>query len=211
MLNLSNHYFEFGPFRLDLRERLLLKDSEPISLTPKAFNVLTVLVQHSGSLVEKDELLNQVWPDTIVEESSLSQKIYQLRKILDDGSGEEKYIQTVPRHGYRFVAEVTEIKPTGVDVPEPPAITPAAGDSRKIEYTRAHIVVEDEILEDSAPPAVKSLNQSAAAASFARVTAERNRWQLIAAASLMILLTVAGYFIWRTKHLAGSSSVHRIG
>src|SRR6185369_9706728 len=112
MLNLSSHYYEFGPFRLDLKERLLLREGQPLTLTPKAFDVLAMLVRRSGSLVEKDELFSEVWPNTIVEESSLSQKIYQLRRALDDGSGQE-YIQTVPRHGYRFVAEVRQVlRPT---------------------------------------------------------------------------------------------------
>lgn len=70
MLNLSGHYYEFGPFRLDLQERLLLREGQPVTLTPKAFNVLAVLVRRSGSLVEKDELFSEVWPNTIVEESS---------------------------------------------------------------------------------------------------------------------------------------------
>ncbi|HEX3085553.1 MAG TPA: transcriptional regulator, partial [Pyrinomonadaceae bacterium] len=151
MLNLSNHYFEFGPFRLDLRERLLLRDGEPVGLTPKAFDVLVVLVRRSGSLVEKDELLNEVWPDTVVEESSLSQKIYQLRKLLDEGSDEDNYIQTVPRHGYRFIAEVREVKPHRVEAPEDQNVSTPAIDSRQLEYTRAHIVV-DEILDDASQP-----------------------------------------------------------
>ena len=86
----------------------MLREGQPLTLTPKAFDVLAMLVRRSGSLVEKDELFSEVWPNTIVEESSLSQKIYQLRRALDDGSGQE-YIQTVPRHGYRFVAEVREV------------------------------------------------------------------------------------------------------
>ncbi len=200
MLNLSNHYFEFGPFRLDLRERLLLKDGEPIALTPKAFNVLAVLVKRSGSLVEKDELLNEVWPDTIVEESSLSQKIYQLRKILDDGSGEDKYIQTVPRHGYRFVAEVKEVKPHPVDNAETRSATSQI-DSREIEITRARIVVEDEFLDT--PPAPNRLIAAPQRAPVNRT------WPMIAGASLVVLLSVAGYWTWRTQNRA-NTNLHRI-
>jgi len=205
MLNLSNHYFEFGPYRLDLRERLLLRDGEPIALTPKAFNVLAVLVRHSGSLVEKDELLNEVWPDTIVEESSLSQKIYQLRKILDDGSGEDHYIQTVPRHGYRFVAEVREVKPHPAETSENRSATSRI-DSREIEYTRAHIVVEDEFSDDTPQPADRSIARAAPAPGV-----NRRRWQLIIGASLLLFMTAGGYWAWRTHNRVNTSNLHRIG
>ena len=205
MLNLSNHYYEFGPFRLDLRERLLLRGGEPVALTPKAFNVLAVLVRRSGSLVEKDELLTEVWPDTIVEESSLSQKIYQLRKLLDDGSGEDRYIQTVPRHGYRFVAEVREVKPHPVEAPENRSGTSQI-DSREIEYTRARIVVEDEFLDDTP----QQPNRLIAPASQSSVVSRR-QWQLILGVSLVLILTVAGYWTWRTHNRGHISSLHRIG
>jgi len=206
MLNLSNHYYEFGPFRLDLRERLLLKDGEPISLTPKAFDVLAVLVRHGGSLVEKDELLNEVWADTIVEESSLSQKIYQLRKILDDdASGEDKYIQTVPRHGYRFVAKVKEVKPTAPEVPEVHPVNTSRVDSREIEYTRAHIVVEDEFLDDPPQQTDRLIDLASHHPPAVR------RWQLIAGATLVLLLTAAGYWAWRAHNRVATSNLHRIG
>lgn len=207
MLNLSSHYYEFGPFRLDVRERLLLKDGEPLALTPKAFDVLAVLVRRSGSLVEKDELLNEVWADTIVEESSLSQKIYQLRKILDDGSGEENYIQTVPRHGYRFVAEVREIKPHQVPL-ESNAVNVSQTDSREIEYTRARIVVEDEIIDDA--QTVSQPSPAIDAVSRQSVTNQR-RWQLGVAASLVLLIVLGGYLVWRTRLRAPSQNIHRVG
>jgi DNA-binding winged helix-turn-helix (wHTH) protein/TolB-like protein/Tfp pilus assembly protein PilF len=203
MLNLSNHYFEFGPFRLDLRERLLLKAGEPIALTPKAFNVLAVLVKHSGSLVEKDELLSEVWPDTIVEESSLSQKIYQLRKILDDGSGEDKYIQTVPRHGYRFVADVREVRPHPIETPAGRNATSQI-DSREIEITRARIVVEDEFLDDTPQQPNRLIGTP-------QPSAITRRSQMILGATLVLVLTVAGYWTWRTHNRVTTSNLHRIG
>jgi DNA-binding winged helix-turn-helix (wHTH) protein/TolB-like protein/cytochrome c-type biogenesis protein CcmH/NrfG len=207
MLNLSNHYFEFGPFRMDLRERLLLRDGEPIALTPKAFDVLAVLVRRGGSLVEKDELLNEVWPDTIVEESSLSQKIYQLRKILDGGSDEDNYIQTVPRHGYRFVAEVKEVKPHPVETPEHQRAGASQVDSREIEYTRARIVVEDEFVDDTPQPPNRLIGSAAQPAAFNR----RQRQLLVGASLLLLLLTVGGYWTWRTRNRVNTSNLHRIG
>lgn len=98
--------WEFGPFRLDEAERLLLRDGEPVGLTPKVFDMLVALLEHSGHLVEKGALMERLWPDTFVEESALTRNISDLRKAL----GKEKYVETVPKHGYRFVAEVREVE-----------------------------------------------------------------------------------------------------
>jgi TolB-like protein/DNA-binding winged helix-turn-helix (wHTH) protein/cytochrome c-type biogenesis protein CcmH/NrfG len=112
-----NHFYEFGPFRLDPTERLLLRDGKPIELTPKAFEVLLVLAKNSGHLLDKDQLLKQVWPDTAVEENNLTQAIYTLRRALGDDKEGNKIIETVPRRGYRFVAGVQErAKPAGKPV-----------------------------------------------------------------------------------------------
>jgi DNA-binding winged helix-turn-helix (wHTH) protein len=104
----TNEIYEFGSFRLDRQERLLWRDGAAISLTPKAFDLLLVLVERHGRLVEKEELFNAVWPDTIVEESNLSSNIALIRKALRDGVNELKFIETVPKSGYRFVAEVRQ-------------------------------------------------------------------------------------------------------
>jgi DNA-binding winged helix-turn-helix (wHTH) protein/TolB-like protein len=193
MLNLSGHYYEFGPFRLDLRERLLLREGQPLTLTPKAFNVLAVLVRRSGSLVEKDELLSEVWPNTAVEESSLSQKIYQLRKILDDGSGEDKYIQTVPRHGYRFVAEVREVLPSTDATSQHP-------DSR--------ISVHDEVSE-----AQVSTPVAATEISLHNRKSPLISTRLAGLVGVLFLLAIAGAGIWMWRHRTvptGTSSIHRV-
>jgi Tol biopolymer transport system component/DNA-binding winged helix-turn-helix (wHTH) protein len=101
--------YEFGPFRLDAAERLLLRQGEVTPLTPKAFDLLLALVERRGHLVEKDELFKAVWPDAFVEESNLSSNIALIRKALGDGENGQKYIETVPKRGYRLVAEVREI------------------------------------------------------------------------------------------------------
>jgi DNA-binding winged helix-turn-helix (wHTH) protein len=100
------HFYEFGPFRLDTDERLLLRDGRPLALTPKAYETLLLLVEHSGRTLTKDELMRAIWPDTFVEEANLAHNISLLRKALGESPGEQHYIQTVPRRGYRFVAEV---------------------------------------------------------------------------------------------------------
>ena len=100
--------FEFGPFQLDLNDRLLTRAGEVISLRPKATEILVRLVMNAGQLIKRDELLKEVWPDTFVEESNLSQTIFTLRKALGDDRTEPRYIETVPRRGYRFVAAVRD-------------------------------------------------------------------------------------------------------
>lgn len=98
--------YEFGPFRLVTAKHLLLRDGRPVPLTPKAFNTLLVLVERNGEVVSKDELMQKVWPDTIVEEGGLARNISVLRKALGEGPSGNEYIETVPRTGYRFVADV---------------------------------------------------------------------------------------------------------
>ena len=102
----NSHTYEFGPYRLDVGQRVLTRTGEAVSLTPKATEVLTLLVANAGQLVAKDELLKQVWPDTFVEESNLTQNIFLLRRVLGDERPAPRYIETVVRRGYRFVANV---------------------------------------------------------------------------------------------------------
>ena len=104
-----NVLYEFGPFQLDPPERLLLCDGQPVSLTPKAFDLLLALVDRSGHLIEKDELLRIVWPGSFVEEGNLAVTISQLRKALNDDRGQHRYIETISKKGYRFVAEVKRL------------------------------------------------------------------------------------------------------
>ena len=101
--------YEFGPFRLDSAERRLLREGEPVPLSPKVFDLLIVLVRRPGQILEKEELLRAVWPDTIVEENNLSVNISALRKALGEGPNEHTYIETLPRRGYRFIASVREL------------------------------------------------------------------------------------------------------
>jgi Tol biopolymer transport system component/DNA-binding winged helix-turn-helix (wHTH) protein len=110
MSNPQRHFYEFDGFRVDVVERVLLREGEMVALTQKAFDVLLVLVERQGGIVGKDELMQQVWPDTFVEESNLSQNIYTLRKTLGKTSDGEAYIATVPRRGYRFAVPVREVR-----------------------------------------------------------------------------------------------------
>ena len=109
----SRRLFEFGPFILDAGERRLLRDGTPVPLSPKAFEMLLVLVERGGRLVGKEELLRAVWPDSFVEEANLNHHVWALRKALGEGSNGSRYIETVPRHGYRFAAGVREVADAG--------------------------------------------------------------------------------------------------
>lgn len=101
----SGRQYEFGPFRLDAGGRLLFRDGERLALTPKAVELLVVLVEAQGNPVGKEDLLKKVWPDTIVEEGSLTSHVSLLRKALGDSDGQQ-FIETIPKRGYRFVGQV---------------------------------------------------------------------------------------------------------
>jgi eukaryotic-like serine/threonine-protein kinase len=106
----AKQLYEFGPFRLDAGERLLLREGKPARLTIRAFDLLLVLVENNGHVVEKEELMKAVWPDSVVEEANLTVQISALRKVLGEGGSDgNKYIETIPKRGYRFVMNVSEV------------------------------------------------------------------------------------------------------
>ena len=108
-----SHYadnYEFGPYQFDLGGRVLTRAGESISLTPKATEILVMLLTNAGQLVEKDQILKEIWPNTFVEEANLAQNIFTLRKALGDDKSEHKYIETVTKRGYRFVAPVKVLR-----------------------------------------------------------------------------------------------------
>jgi TolB-like protein/DNA-binding winged helix-turn-helix (wHTH) protein len=123
--------YEFGPFRMDPVKRVLLRDGEPVPLTHKVFETLLVLVQSNGQVLEKDELMKTLWPDSIVEEANLTVNISTLRKVLGERPGEHQYIVTIPGRGYCFVASVREVVENGTEV-------------ILEEETSARVVIEEE-------------------------------------------------------------------
>jgi len=98
--------YQFGPYRIDAGERLLHRGQELISLPPKALDTLLVLLDSAGRMVDKGDLMKAIWPDTFVEEGALTRNISLLRKALDDAGDEPRYIETIPKRGYRFIAPV---------------------------------------------------------------------------------------------------------
>jgi DNA-binding winged helix-turn-helix (wHTH) protein/tetratricopeptide (TPR) repeat protein len=109
--------YEFGEFQVDVDRRLLLgRDGRPLPLTPKVFDTLLYLVEHTETVLDKDTLMNAIWPSTAVEENSLNQNISLLRRVLGGKRVEHRYIVTVPGHGYRFVAPVRKHAPSTMTV-----------------------------------------------------------------------------------------------
>jgi DNA-binding winged helix-turn-helix (wHTH) protein/TolB-like protein/Tfp pilus assembly protein PilF len=126
----SLHYYDFGPFRINVTDRLLQRGADLVPLTPKVFDTLLVLVENCGHVLEKNELIQHLWPDSFVEESSLTQNISLLRRALAEGDADNVYIETIPKRGYRFVGEVNEVtelpEPSEVVVAPPPAVEPVS-------------------------------------------------------------------------------------
>jgi DNA-binding winged helix-turn-helix (wHTH) protein/tetratricopeptide (TPR) repeat protein len=160
----AKHLLEFGPFRMDLDERVLMRDQETITLSPKAFETLLVLLQHSQRVVLKDDLMKILWPDTFVEESNLSQHIFQLRKALGDKAHDPEYIVTVPGRGYRFALEVAEI---------------TAPDGDLVVHSRS---VQTVTVEET-----ESTQSSAAIAAFAKLRQRPWNWILGATAAVAVV------------------------
>src|SRR5436309_8806264 len=115
------HLYEFGDFQLDTGKRLLRRlDGTPVPLTPRVFETLLYMVEHHDAVLDKERIMEAVWPDSIVEENNLAQAISKLRQVFGETPGSHSYIVTVPGRGYRFVADVMEKTADAAD----PAATP---------------------------------------------------------------------------------------
>src|SRR6266536_6253556 len=119
---------EFGPFRISTADRLLYRDGEVMRLFPRAVDVLLVLLTSDGRVVAREELIKAVWGNTTVEEGGLTSNISDLRKALGDDPKDPRYIETIPKHGYRWVGPMTALAkpepPTPPPVPVPPRPIP---------------------------------------------------------------------------------------
>jgi len=137
MANAVRQFYEFGPYRIDPDHRQLTRESKPVPLQPKAFDLLLVLVLNSERLVPKDDLMKAVWPGTFVEESNLAQNISVLRKTLGDTVGENRYVVTVPGRGYRFAEKVQVVDEGGIVSQEEDKLIVES-------HTRSRLVVEEQ-------------------------------------------------------------------
>jgi DNA-binding winged helix-turn-helix (wHTH) protein/Tol biopolymer transport system component len=157
MLKQPRHFFEFGRFRLDRTERFLFQDGAAVPLSPRLFDTLLVLVENRGHLVEKNDLMQKVWNDVAVEENNLTQSISALRKILGDHLDGPKFIETIPKRGYRFVAPVNEVSEEELRNDRPSvtnlsgsehlgAVLPTGGGTQKRSRRRAPAIVLGTVL-----------------------------------------------------------------
>lgn len=190
----ERHLYEFGPFSLDTFKRRLLRDGEPISLTPKALDTLVALVENCGKTIEKDDLMKKVWPDSVVEENNLNQSITALRRSLGDSRQNSNYIATIPGIGYRFVADVKKVSDVKDD-----AIS--------------KLVSEGEVrsaLEDAAPSDVVATSpmtfEPVQIKSKPVATSRISPLLLSLVILIPVLLAIIGYVLFRQKQQA--SQVH---
>src|SRR6478735_7469913 len=105
----SGRIYRFGEYLLLADEQMVMRDGDRVHMTPRVFHLLLILVENAGRLVSKETLLKEIWQDSFVEEGNLNSTVSRLRKILGETPDEKKYIETIPRVGYRFIAEVERI------------------------------------------------------------------------------------------------------
>lgn len=199
-------FYDFGPFRLDLAERTLLREREVVPLTPKVFDTLLVLVEAGGHLVEKNELMTTLWPDSYVEESSLAQNISLLRKALGEEPGAPQFIQTVPKRGYRFVAAVRKVPANG-----------SATEQVLHERTHTEILIEEIDERTDEPHATENGRPIGATAERGRPTvvsearaAGLRRYALFACIGLIIAVAGSYYLHERAHRAAGAAHINSI-
>jgi eukaryotic-like serine/threonine-protein kinase len=207
-------YYEFGEFRLDTYERLLLKNGQPVPLTFKVFDVLLVLVENSGRILEKEELMQRVWPDAMVEEANLKNSISAIRKALGEAPQASRYIQTLPKRGYRLMADVIALpdedeaylveKHTTTEI----VIDTGRDDENPIDNAVSSQQIQEDT-DSNLPQAVAEIAAqpgqvpTAAPATPATEPAVRKvlryKWGIAAALAVLAIAVVAAFFIPHRK------------
>lgn len=200
----TQQLYSFGPFRLDAREYLLMLDGKPVPLAPKAFEALLVLVENAGHLVDKNELMRRLWPDTFVEDGNLAKHVSLLRKTLSEASNGQEYIETIPKRGYRFIVGATELANTG------PGSQSELSSDEKLARAESQATSEiDDVIDTFAEKDLDSKEQGAAEVPLSSKPLDRNKpkfhlnWWIFAAISFL-LLGVAGVVMWFATHQTSS-------
>ncbi len=187
----TKRIYEFGPFRVDAGERVLLRDGKPEPLPPKALDVLLMLLENTGHIVEKDELMNRVWADSFVEEGNLKVTVSVLRKALEQGAGEYHYIETVPRRGYRFAADVREL-------------TDSEPELMLFERSRVQLVIEKDEEPEQQAVLVGEAARAGSLDEFISTIVQHKRRLMIAAAVLVIAASGISFGLY--KLIGGNGS-----
>jgi DNA-binding winged helix-turn-helix (wHTH) protein len=168
------HFYAFDTFVVDAGKSVLLREGQSVPLTPKAFEILLVLVRNPGRVLKKEELLEEVWPDAFVDENNLPRNISSLRKALGEGPAEHKYIVTLPGQGYRFVAEVRQLESTN--------------------STPTRSLLESVPLEPAKPEPAITVHEDVVRSELAR-SKTRSISLLVVFACLVLALAISGYFL----------------
>ena len=198
------HFYRFGVFTVDTDQKILLCQGKPLPLTPKVFATLLILIENSGRIVEKEVLMNRLWPDTFVEEANLGFNIQQLRKALGDDARHPRFIETVSRRGYRFIAPVEEILDGSVATDQIVPIRIQAADSQFIvrgeEFkSDLGLVKPPEIESPGADKSDRALNVRTGRNTS---RASRRKTLLAAAAVAVILIAVGSLILLRHRSSA---------
>jgi DNA-binding winged helix-turn-helix (wHTH) protein/TolB-like protein len=199
MAEQTSQFYEFGRFRVKSDDRVLLRGGELVPLTPKAFDILLTLLENDGRIVNKDDLMKKVWPNTFVEEGNLTQNVSLLRKALGESANGPQFIETVPRRGYRFVAPVNRVHGNGQDS----SIESAAG-TRQIDDIHFNNIGTTPLTLQ------QGRSNSAVEAStlnFGRGTFLSRRLPAVALTLAAVLLTVVGIAYLSGRGKAGASVV----
>ena len=175
---MSKPTYEFGDFRFDTAQRTLLCDGQPVALTPKNLETLLVFLENRERVLEKEELMNLLWPDSVVEENNLTQNISALRKALGERPNEQRFIKTIPGRGYRFVAEVREL--------------PDEVETLIVQQSKVSVFIEEE--EETERQKDRRAMQPIASG-----TTARRRLAVIAALGLFVLF---GVYWWKGRESA---------
>jgi DNA-binding winged helix-turn-helix (wHTH) protein/TolB-like protein/Flp pilus assembly protein TadD len=206
----ESHSYEFGRYRLKTAERVLLREGEPVPLTPKVFDILITLVEKGGEVVGKDDLMKRVWPSTFVEEGNLTQNVSLLRKALGESAGGVHFIETVPRRGYRFVGKVSE---SWDDQSHPATAIDAVSDlalSTKANGSNAH----DELAVSINPiaPRADSLGSAQPIRGFLGLAGFRKSAPgfVLTAAALVIVIVGLVYLTGRGRDGASANAIQSI-
>lgn len=201
----TKHFYEFDRFRINVAERLLLRDREVVPLTPKVFDILLALIESSGHVISKDDLMKKVWPDSFVEEGNLTQNISLLRKALGEGQNGHKFIETIARRGYRFVL------PVSLSLDEPSVMAQDA--------TQTAIASQKVIASNGSHPGIESTFQPTVSINDLEAPKEAKtnypitglkhykRAAFVGLSVLVILVASIAYFTSGSKAIDGSSSV----
>ena len=191
--------YQFGPFFLDKPRRLLLKDGAPVTLTPKTYDTMLVLVESRGSFLSKEQLMKALWPASFVEDSNLTQQISMVRKALGESAGEDRYVVTVPGRGYRFVAAVIEL----------PSDSAPGGEIRRQQDLSDVSQKEPQLRADSLQPDTQEELQlhpiAGSAKAPPRVGTLIRRPRVILPIFLALALVAAGYWLYTARSLKTES------